>query len=287
MPKKLNRQTTYKKQKFSYDQYWYILYTETSSDKTELDFKTIVKARSASSAEAILNKKVKEDDVSAKVKSFQIFMLCSKCRVDGLRLNAEDWSHIHKAAFPNAANHLFKYIIPRPKHFNNRYGFTRPPTNSRKYKKGHKLNSTVPDSQKPYMQCKFAKWVPWPKEERESLKEKIKLHLSLNNNNRTYAAKSLGVHVRTLLRWMSQKFIDVNWQKDFPPPKPVINLSNADKIKRDNKSRETNKLKSKIFIANLAPKVLALKAKGFSKSKIHKTLGCSYGTVSKCIKFHG
>lgn len=287
MPKKSNRQTKYKKQKFSYDQYWYILYTEISSDKTELDFKTIIKARSASSAKAILNKKVKEDDESAKVKSFQIFMLCSKCRVDGLRLNIEDWSHIHKAAFPNAANHLFKYIIPRPKHFNSRYGFTRQPTNAKKYTKGHKLNSTVPDSQKPYMQCRFGKWVPWPKEEREAFKEKIKLHLSLNDNNRTRAAKSLGVYPRTLNRWMTEKFVDVDWRKEFPPPKSEFNLSNVDNIKREEKIRETKKRKSKIFIATLAPKVLALKAQGFSKNKIHTTLGCSYESVSKCIKLYG
>lgn len=284
MPKKIKRQDHFKKEKFSFDQYWYIIYTEASKNKAEQDYKTIIKARSASSARSILTNKVKEDDSSAKIKGVQTFMLCDKFRLDGLRFNLEDWSHVKNCAFPNFANHLFKHAIPRPKHFVSRYGSLNVPKSGTLFKKGNRHQiKKIKEEDKPYMKCKFKKWVPWPKEERESLKEKIKLHLSLNNNNRSHAAKSLKVNPKTLYRWMNEKFVEVDWQKDFPPPKPFFDLKKINIIERAAKTNETRRRKSQMFIASMKPKVLTLYSKGFSRNKISQTLKCSFNTVNKCI----
>ena len=83
------------------------------------------------------------------------------------------------------------------------------------------------------------KWIEWPKAEREALKEKIQLHLSLNNNSRTEAAKSMGIQRRYLYKLMEKKFVEINWPKKFPPPKAQLHLPLANKSQRVAKMKAT------------------------------------------------
>ena len=129
------------------------------------------------------------------------------------------------------------------------------------------------------------KWIEWPKEEREALKEKIQLHLSLNGNNRTEAAKSMGVQLRYLYKLMEKKFVEVNWAKEFPPPRPRFHLSLVNKSGRVAKMRATWRKKSEARIARLAPQVIEMRSKGASYHKIRSTLKCNYKTLKQCLNY--
>lgn len=284
MPKKTPVQSKFRKQKFTYDQYWAIHYTEVFKDKSEQDYQSVIKARSADSAINILTKKISEDNADHKIKSLQIFMFSHESSLYNLKLNIEDWKHIRACAFPNFANHLFKHHKDRPKGYKNRFNRGIAPKSGVRFKKGNTIRAkTVPEKDKPYMQFK-GQWVPWPKEERDALKEKIKLHLSLNNNNRTYAAKSLGIHVRFLYKLMNEKFIEVNWNKEFPPKKPNIAFAQSSQ-KRCVNLKKAWQAKSKQHIAILSPRVKCLKKIGLSNYNISTLIKCSTKTVANCLKY--
>lgn len=285
MPKKLSPQTKFRKQKFTYDQYWGIHYTEVFQDKSELDYQSVIKARSAHSAINILTQKIVEDNPSHKIKSVQVFMFSHESALYNLKLNIDDWKHIRNCAFPNFANHLFKHNQPRPTGYKNRFNKGIAPKNGVGFKKGNKIRAnTVSEKDKPYMQFK-GHWIPWPKEEREALKEKIQLHLSLNDNNRTYAAKSLGIHIRYLHKLMKQKFVEVDWDKDFPPSKPRISYAQSATAKRSASIKKAWARKSQQHTALLSPQIKCLKKTGLSNVKISNIIKCSPKTVAKCLKY--
>ena len=286
MPKKYNSQLKYRRTKFSFDQYWKIGYTEHSRDGNELDYHTIIKARSADLAKKILIKKVKEDNPSHKIKSLQIFMFAHDTHIGGLKLNIKDWQCIKAASFPNFANHLFKHHKPRPEGYNNRFNKGKPPAKNKAFQKGNKIRPihTAKKEEKPYMLWK-GKWIEWPKAEREALKEKIQLHLSLNNNNRTEAAKSMGFKLRYLYKLMEKKFVEVDWSKEFPPPRPRFHLSSVYKGVRVAKMKATLRKKSQARIARLAPQVIEMRSKGASIHKIRSTFKLDYKTVKQCLNY--
>lgn len=286
MPKKYNSQLKYRRAKFSFDQYWKIGYTEHSRNGNELDYHTIIKARSADLAKKILIKKVKEDNPSHKIKSLQIFMFAHDTHIGGLKLNIKDWQCIKAASFPNFANHLFKHHKPRPEGYNNRFNKGKPPAKNKAFQKGNKIRPihTATKKDKPYMLWK-GKWIEWPKEEREALKEKIQLHLSLNNNSRTEAAKSMGIQRRYLYKLMEKKFVEINWPKKFPPPKAQLHLPLANKSQRVAKMKATWQKKSEARIARLSQQVVEMRSKGFSYHKIRTELKCNYKTVKQCLNY--
>lgn len=286
MPKKYNSQTKYRSKKFSFDQYWKLDYTECGQDGNELDYRTIIKARSADLAKKILIKKVKEDNSSHKIKALQIFMFAHNTHIGGLKLNIKDWQCIKVASFPNFANHLFKYNKLRPKGYNNRFNKGKPPAKNNGFQKGNKIQPihTAKKEEKPYMLWR-GKWVEWPKEEREALKEKIQLHLSLNGNSRTEAAKSMGIQLRYLYKLMERKFVEVDWSKEFPPPRPRFHLPLVDETGRVAKMKATLLKKSQARIARLAPQVIEMRSKGASYYKIRSTLKCNYKTLKQCLNY--
>jgi hypothetical protein len=284
MPKKTPVQSKFRKQKFTYDQYWGVHYTEILKDKSELDYQSVIKARSAECAINILTKKTSEDNCGHKIKSVQVFMFSHESKLYNLKLNIEDWKHIRACSFPNFANHLFKHHKPRPKGYKNRFNKGVAPKNGIGFKKGNTIRAnSVSEEEKPYMQFK-GHWIPWPKEEREALKEKVQLHLSLNNNNRTYAAKSLGIHVRYLHKLMKQKFVEVDWDKDFPRQKPNISFAQSSQ-KRCVNIKKAWEAKSKQHIAILSPRVKCLKKIGLSNQHISTLIKSSVKTVANCLKY--
>ena len=286
MPKKQNSQFKYRNKKFSFDQYWKLDYTEYDSKGNELDFQVVIKARSADLAKKILTKKVKEDNPSHKIKALQIFMFAHDTALANLRLNIKDWQCIRNASFPNFANHLFKYNKPRPKGYNNRFNKGTPPKKSLGFQKGNKIRPihTAKKEEKPYMLWR-GKWVEWPKEEREAMKEKIQLHLSLNGNNRTRAAKSMGIPIRSLYKLMEKKFVEVDWQKEFPPPPPRIAHALANNERRIAGIKSTWQKKSEARIARLAPQALKMRLEGATFHMIREKLKCNYQTVKKCLNY--
>jgi len=239
MPKKTHTQKKFRNQHFPFDQYWAIHYTEVFADQSEQDYQSIIKARSAQASLDILTKKIKEDHAEHTIKSVQIFMFSHETLLYNLKLTIDDWKHIRSCAFPNFANHLFKHNKPRPHGYQNRFNKGIAPKNGIGFQKGNTIRANnVKEEDKPYMKFK-GHWMPWPKEERNALKEKIQLHLSLNDNNRTYAAKSLGINVRYLYKLMNEKFVEVDWNKDFPPLKPKIYYAHTAIMKRSANMKPT------------------------------------------------
>ena len=271
--------------KYSYDQYWNVQYTEVYSNKTERDYKIIVKAMSSVLAKKILLKKVKEDNPQHKVKAFTCNLLKVNSTINNLKLTILDWEHIHKCAFPNSANILFKFLKVRPKGYTNRFGPQTSPKNFH-FKDHHsKFESySPPEERKPYM-IYDGKWRPWPKKERDALRDKIKLALSFCGNNRTEAAAHVGVSPRYLRKLMKSKFVEVNWAKDFPPPVSKFHNYAGSEIKRKaSLSKYYEKIKQEKDKL-LMPRVLELKDKGYSNNKIATELHTSKRIVKRCLNY--
>jgi hypothetical protein len=280
MPKKKKLCVFYdRKTTFPIDQYWNVHYTEIFKDKTEKDYKTIIKSRSANFAKEILLKKVKEDNPGHRIKSFSCFLLSKKSTINNLKLDLKDWGHIRACSFPNVANILFKHLYERPKHYTNRFN---------KIKNYQKLNvfksGQVPkpkpltDLEKSHMIYK-GKWIPWPKKEREAFKEKIILSLSLNNNNRKEAAKHMGVSSRYFRKILTKRFPEIDWAKSYPPPPPTYNPQTAKTNKKLWAKKRNAKYKS------LLPKIKDLQNSGFNQIKISKILKISKLTIRNCLKY--
>ena len=279
-----NSQSKYLNTKFSFDQYWSIYYTEVFPDKTEKDFRVIIKARSANFAKKILKDKVKEDNNST-TKSLCISMISAQSKINRIKVNLEDWEHIRTCAFPNLADHLFKFFVPRPKGNITRF-HTHIPKNGNKFKKGNpsrKINLTL--EEKAYMKFEGGKYVSWPPRERNALKDKIILSLKGNKNNRTHAAKELGISPKCLHRLMSEKFIEVDWRKDYPPPK--MGFGYLDSAKLEELQKKGWKKRQEKYYESIFREIIKLHNEGFSVNKIHTKLGHARSTIKKIIEKYG
>jgi len=279
----LNRAKIKTSKIYSFDQYWNVHYTELFHDGTERDYKTIIKARSCDYVREILLKKVKEDNPNNKVKAFQCFMLTKDSSINNLSLNIKDWSHIRKASFPNISNILFKFLKDRPSDYTNRFNKVSAPKESF-FKDNHcPTQPYVPsDSEKPYM-LYDGKWKPWPTKDREALKERIMIALKFSNNCREDAAKHVGITGRHLRKIMKTKFVEVDWAKDFPPPKSKFkNLNNKKRVESLRIHYEKMKREKDL---KLRPHVLKLKAKGVSNYKIAAILGTSKKIIKRCLSY--
>jgi len=276
-----------KKQKYSFDQYWSVFFTERLPDGSETDYKTIIKAMSLDLVREILIKKARETDSRIKIKSVQINLLRKNSSINNIRLDLEDWEHVKKCAFPNIADHLFKYIHPRPEGYTNRYNNvtqTNCVKGCVKFKKGQSnRRNNITEEQKSQMQWKNGKWVPWPKSERKAFKNKIILALRMHENNRTYAAEHLGIGHRDLYRIMKKRFPEVDWQKEYPPPKPTFVGKNIDHKAKNEKIKKTHMEKSQKLLESITPKVLSLYKQGYQLTKISEKLGHAKKTIKKVL----
>lgn len=284
MKKQRSIQAKLRKEKFSFDQYWSVQFTEVFANRSEKDYKTIIKARSADLAKEILQCKIKKDNPKHRAKAIQLFMLRPDGQINGYFLTTKDWSHIHRASFPNVANVLFKCYKPRPEGYTNRFN-KKDATCCNRFKKGEKYRFYIPpDEEKPYWKWD-GKWKPWPKKERENLKEQMILALSLNNNSRTLAAKAMGLGRRHFYKLMNKKFVEVNWDKKYPAPKPNIKDARIDHAKRIKNMKAAQQRKSEEYIKNIYPKYKELQKQGLLKSHIRRALGCNINVINKCIEY--
>jgi transposase len=281
-----NLQKELRNKKFSYDQYFSIGYTIVFPDKTERDYYSIVKARSNQLAKDILIKKIKDDHEGSKVKSIQSFILRKDGKIKRIKIDMEDWEHIRNCAFPNLANNLFKTFKERPKGYISRLNKTIP-TGGFKFAKNNKYKkrkNNLTEEQKSYMKRVNHKWVPWPTSERNAFKQKIILALTLNNNCRTDAAKHLGVGTRTLYSLM-KRIIEIDWKKEYPPPKPIP-PQNQNKLSKEARARRIKKswaTRWDRLYEQISPRVIKMHKEGFTAHQIRTRLGHGKPTIEKVI----
>jgi len=269
---------------FSYDQYWSISYTQVFEDRFEKDYKSIVKARSAELARNILHAKINEDHPNSKLKSVTIVMLRHKGYINKLKLNIEDWEHIKNCAFPNLANHLFKYESTRPAGYKNRCSNHIPLNKSKRFTKGNSssVREKISDKQKSVMIFQSGKWVPWRSSERNALKSKIILALKFNKNNRTRTAEFMGISPRKLSSLMKEKFIEVDWAKDFPPLERGAELQTSNQ--RTESSKKGWEKRQKDYYDQISPSIINLYLSGLSNNQIRIKLGHSRNVIANIIK---
>ena len=93
---KKNAQYHYRRETFSFYQYWIFYYTERYKDNSEKDFVTFIKAKSYDLAKSILTAKVKEDIPGTKLKSMQGYMLHKdyKNGRSGRHFSMVDWENV-------------------------------------------------------------------------------------------------------------------------------------------------------------------------------------------------
>jgi DNA-binding protein Fis len=222
--KKHNIQTKARRKHFDFHQYWNISYTERYSDGTEKDFKTFIRAKSYALAKDVLKRRIKEDDPSIKLKAIQGFMFHNNYKSDtGKTLGIEEWEQIKNSAFPNSSNTVFKFHVPRPDWKSNRFNATNHEhLKTIGFKKGDENWSTIHRKGKslPYELREGKIWVghewrEWDKHEMEDTKKRIISALILHGNNRTAAAKDLGINRNSLYKLM-RRITGVDWNKEYP-----------------------------------------------------------------------
>lgn len=289
--KKKDIQSVFRSTDFKFDQYWNMHFTEKYKDGSEKDFKTVIKSRSAFLAKEILIKKSKEDDSSVKLKSISCYMFHRNGEVNALQLNIQDWIYIRASSFPNEVNILFKYYNPRPEGYSNRFNAqsgTRKTWFSKKFHEKRKSLSEKKYSKEEKSNMLYkGKWVTWPKKDREALKERIILLLKANNNNRDIVSKKLGYTTsRPLKKLMDEKFIEIDWEKDFPINRDSSWLHSNQKIaqKRIEGIKKSANLRHIELCKLLLPEVKELLQSGMPRYKIAEKLGRSKNTINKVLK---
>lgn len=233
--RKKNIQHQARREEFQVHQYWNINYTEQYSNGAEKDFKTFIKAKSYFFAKEILLKRLREDDPQIKIKAIHGFLFHKNYKTKGKQgLKIVDWDLIRKAAFPNQNNALFKHEIPRSKEKTNRFNSTNlEHVKSIGFKSGEENWSTInrkgkilPIDERSHMIFK-GKWIPWDKASRDNTRREIIGALIKAKNVRQKAAKILNISRNKLYKLMS-RFPEINWNKEYPPPKPFKNARKPD-----------------------------------------------------------
>ena len=114
-PSKL--QAWFRKKRWSFDQYYKIYFTIFKNHSFELNYVTVLKARSFEFAKDLLVLKLKEDEPDFKVKNIRGYMFHKDYHFDRSSIDSEnkitieDWANIRACAYPNQNNFLFKYKI--------------------------------------------------------------------------------------------------------------------------------------------------------------------------------
>lgn len=235
MKKKANIQSKFRKENFNFHQYWNLNYTEKYSDGTEKDFKTFIKAKSYAFAKEILIKRLREDDPKLKIKAVHGFMFHKDYHLTcNRKLKLKDWERIRTAAFPNVSNSLFKLEIARDPNKTNRFNETdyeRIKTIGFKSGKDNwsvkNVKGKVLDLDKRSHMIYKGKWMKWDKDCRDNTKREIIDALISNDNIRQKAAESLKWSRNRLYTLMS-RFPEIDWNEEYPPPKPFENARKPD-----------------------------------------------------------
>ena len=209
-------------------------------------------------------------------------MLHKEAEINTKHLNIVDWKHIHNCAFPNEVNILFKYHKPRPLGHTNRFNKQASPKNR------FSATRRPPPVKKILERRKVKNDLRWEmetlaKKERQALLEKIIVGLKLNNNIRSKTAKYLNFKHKEFRKLLTDKFIEVNWEKDYPIPEKTGQPITQGQRAAMNLARQK---KSEHRMKTLEPKIINCLNKGKSKLFICKELSLSKKFLNKCIKYY-
>ena len=286
MPKKRtkkNIQAKYRRTTFSTAQYWNINYTERYTSGLEKDFKTIILAKSFELAVHILNCRLYEEHPGIKVKALHGFMFHKKYHSNSNgRLGVKEWEQIRKSSFPNENNFLFKVEIPREEGKTNRFnktdydhlksiGFPKGESN---WSKRHRKGKVLPMEERTHKVWR-GQWVDWSPSLRQDAKNKLINALVKSKNSRTHAANLLGIN-RNKIYKLFQKFPEIDWKKEYPPPPPLR------PARRNGCSTMAQK---KAILEEMVPKIdKTLKATGGNRAQAARLLGFSTSVFFKMLR---
>jgi hypothetical protein len=320
MKKLKNIQSKFRSQFFTVNQYWNINYTEKYSNGSELDFKTFIKAKSYVSAKDILAKRTAQEGLDVKIKAVHGFMFHKKYKnANNVRLRVKEWEQIRAASFPNENDVLFKLEIKRSPEKTNRFNTTDyEHIKSIGFKKGEENWSHVHNKGKSLAledregMIYKGKWVKWDKQVMQTTRQMIINALIQTDGNRSKAADYLGVS-RNKFYCLMAKFPNVDWNKEYPTPKPFSNakkacsklrsriqkevmkkkiaegfkpfpLSKEANERRMAKINETKRVRRRKYLDNLIPKIKkALSDNSNSRKNAAKDLGVKTSYLSKIM----
>ena len=275
MKKNKNIQAKFRRQYFKTDQYWNINYTERYQNGSESDFKTFIKARSYESAKDFLRKRILEEGSGIKVKAIQGFMFHGNYKnANNVKLRLKEWEQIRSASFPNENNVLYKLEIPRDPNKTNRFNKTDyDHMKSIGFKKGkdnwshiHNKGKTRAIEDREGMIYR-GKWVKWDKQIMDTARKMIINALIKTEGNRSKAAEHLNMSRNGFYNLMS-KFPNIDWNKEYPTPKP---FSNSKKASKELRSKVQKEVMKKQIAKGFKPFPLSKEADKRRREKINKT----------------
>jgi len=224
-------QYKFRRQTFSFHQYWLMYYTEHYPDRSQKDFASFIKAKSYALAKTILCSKLKEDNKDLKINAVVGYMLhkdFSNSRRQK-KLSITDWDGIRACSFPNLNNFLFKEELERPEGYTNKYNKTNyEHVKKIGFQKGknnwstiHRKGKSLPIDQRKGMKWTGDKWVEWDKEEMLKMKNSVINALIFNKNNRLKAAEYLNISRSGFYALMIRCETKAWWNENYPIPKRV------------------------------------------------------------------
>ncbi len=246
--------------KFAVHQYWSISYIEIDKLGVKHPYSVIIKSKSYAGAKRILLAKVKEDSPSSKLKfSAYCFWIHKNFRTErkGFRvLTLKDWEDIRNASFPNPHNILFKApwegfkekkLSPSACAALKKVGFQ---AGDKNWCVKHRKGVSLPQEERAKKVYR-GKWVEWDPEERSMEKDRLIRALSKHKNNRSKAAKELGVS-RNKIYFLFKRFPEVDWENDYAAPSPIPPLPRTleEASRRARKGIETRRRKGEVFFKN-------------------------------------
>ena len=284
MKKKPHPQTVYKKEELDYDVYWFVYFTWVYQDKTQKDFKTVIKAYSSENAKEILLNKVKRDSKGSVIKCANTYRIHSRYNLShhynkDKKLSLEQWEAVRETAFPNRLDKL--YLIEKPRKeggevYNGRkydkekmkkqlekHGFKQGKDNWSVKNPISKANAPAEHEKHLYRPAKGGRrgqdYERIPESERRIERATIAQALVASNGNRRIAAELLGLHKKDLYTKMKKKHPEIDWDTLYPfggrPPRSQEAIEKFKATHKKNYKKENHpnygKKLSKEHVANI------------------------------------
>lgn len=267
--KKERPQKIFNSQELDYDVYWFVYFTWVYGDKSQKDFKTVIKACSSENAKEILLNKVKRDSKGSKIKCANTYRIHSRYNLGhhynkDKKLTIEQWEAVRGTAFPNTLDKL--YLIEKPRKeggevYNGRkydkekmkeqlekHGFKKGKDNWSVKNPISKANAPAEHEKHLYRPAKGGRrgqdYERIPESERRIERAMIAKALVASNGNRTMASELLGWDKKDLLTKMKKKHPEIDWNTLYPfggrPPRSEEAIEKFKKTFKKNYKKENH-----------------------------------------------
>ena len=264
--KREHLQKTFNSQELEYDVYWFVYFTWVYPDKTEKDFKTVIKAYSSENAKELLLDKINRDEKGSFLKSTKTYRIHSRYNLGhhynkDKKLSIEQWEAIRGSAFPNKFDKLYLIEKIRKEGASNYYGRTYDEDAKEQllkhgFKNGEdnwsvknpisKANAPKEEEQHLYRPAKGGRrgqdYERIPEAERRMERAEIAQALVEANGNRTVASKLLGWDKKTLFIKMKKKHPEIDWNKLYPiggrPKRSQESIEKSKETRKKNYKKE-------------------------------------------------